>query len=446
MLNDRKPSFWVVVFAVVAVVMVGIAFFTTPPREDTVQQQDIKSNPPSVAPEGGFTTRYETVKIEFLTDMKGFKSTDQFTSTDLEIVAYIDATLTNSQTAVQANDMNNNHTNQYRIELSNDIGGYSCGLYYDTLYDKAYLVKDGGLYATGTDFARYIDALLENTKIITHIDDAAALKLFQAYGWTLDYKINTRPDKLNDIRELKRFQPNAYYFAYNNELSKEIGLDMSSYSNSPNINVDIYRIHESMPQEFYPIQNCRGMLVKKGDEIIGAFISAGRHSAFNACSLKANRFEKATGQTLDQWLARMIKADRIEERLSKLEPEEMIEEYFIALDQKNTIAAAYCISKKTLLENLTSNMLNEQLYNENISLPLTDAGIEAKSSFTNLKSANLLHIEPMDSSDKNTKIFRVTVDLQYHQALTVSNGQQLWDCYMVYESPQTGWKIEGFGH
>jgi len=79
----------------------------------------------------------------------------------------------------------------------------------------------------------------------------------------LDYQINAMENKLNDIKALSSFNPNAYYFAYNNELSKDIGLDMSEYSNTPNIEVEVYRIHESMPQEFYPIQNCRGIVVKK---------------------------------------------------------------------------------------------------------------------------------------------------------------------------------------
>ncbi|WP_399263614.1 DUF4829 domain-containing protein [Tepidimicrobium xylanilyticum] len=40
----------------------------------------------------------------------------------------------------------------------------------------------------------------------------------------------------------------------------------------------------------------------------------------------------------------------------------------------------------------------------------------------------------------------LVVDLQYRNELIASSGQQHWDCYMVYESPETGWKIEGFGH
>ena len=217
-------------------------------------------------------------------------------------------------------------------------------------------------------------------------------------------------------------------------------MDMSGYYNSANIDVEIYRINESMPQEFYPIQNCRGIVVKENGKIIGAFISAGRHSTFNACSLKGNSFEKAAGQTLDGWLAERVQGDTNDEKLSKLEPEQIIKEYFTALNEKDAQTAKGCISKNTLLGNLTSNMPNDELFNEGYGLLLTD------SDFSNLKSAKLIEAKLINEPDKNTKTFRITVDLQYDKVISIESGEQPWDCIMVYESPQTGWKIEGFRH
>ena len=444
-LNYRKPSFWTVVVSIITVIIVGIALVANPKQGDVIKLEDNVAESFSGIPKETYHTEYNRVKIEFFSDMMGFKSANKFESMDSKIVAYIDSTLRTNQTHAEEKDLNNNHTNQYRIKLSNDIGGYSCRLYYDTLYDKAYFEKDGGLYEVGTDFARYIDSFLENVNITVHIDDTDAMALFQKYGWTLDYKINAIKDMLNDISVLSDFNPNAYYFAYNNELSKDIDLDMNEYSNN-NISVDIYRVHESMPQEFYPIQDSRGIVVKNNDKIIGAFISTGRHSTFNACSLKGKSFEQVTDQTLYEWFAQKIKADSTEERLSKLKPEQVIMKYFMALDNKDKKTATYCISKKNLLGNLTSNILNKELFNKEIGLPLTDSGIRAKSSFDNLKSSKLLKVELFDEPDKNTKIFRVTVDLKYKKELTINGGEQYWDCRMVYESPQTGWKIEDFGH
>ncbi len=383
---------------------------------------------------------FDRVKITFPSGINGSKSADEFETTASKIVAYIDSTIRNRQPTEKVVDLNENYINQYTIQLSNSIGESSYGLYYDTLYNKAYIVGDGGLYETNTNFARYVDSLLENTDIKIAIDDTDAAALFKKYGWTLDYQISAMNDKLNNITVLTGFNPNAYYFAYNNVLSTDIGLDMSRYSNSANIDIEIYRIRESMPQEFYPIQNCRGIVVKENGKIIGAFISAGRHSTFIACSLKHNSFEKTAGQTLDGWLAERVQADTTDEKLSKLEPEQIIKEYFTALNEKDAQTAKSCISKKTLLGNLTSNMPNNELFNEGYGLLLTD------SDFSNLKSARFIKAKFINEPDKNTKTFRITVDLQYDKAISISSGEQPWDCSMVYESPQTGWKIEGFGH
>ncbi|HHX59433.1 MAG TPA: DUF4829 domain-containing protein [Epulopiscium sp.] len=461
MLNYKKPRFWVITTLLIIITLVGITLVTNPNVENTTQGKDDLSQGKnnltqdrddlvgslSHTPEAVYDREYDRVKIEFLSPMMGFNSTNEFETNDWLAVAYIDSTLKESVTPAQEDDLNNNHINQYSIELSNNIGGYGCLLYYDTLYDKAYLVKDGGLYEIGTDFARYIDSFMENTKIDFHLDDTDAVALFETYGWTIDYQINSMKDKLNNIKVLTGFDPNSYYFAYNNELSKDIGLDMSEYSETTDIDINIYRVHESMPQEFYPIQDGRGIVVKNNDKIIGAFISAGRHSTYNACSLKGNSFEKVTDLTLNEWFSKMIKVnDDTEKSLSKLEAEQVVAEYFMALDNKDAKTAGYCISKKALLGNLTSNMQNEALFNKEIVLPLTNVDIGAKSNFDNLKSAKLSNTELIDQPDQNTKIFRVSVDLQYKKEITMVSGQQDWNCQMVYESPQTGWKIEDFGH
>lgn len=392
-----------------------------------------------------YSSDYTRVRVEYLSELMGFKSANEFEATDSQTVAFIDSTLKTGVPLEGKKDLENNYTNRYRIELANELGGYSCGLYYDTLYDKAYIAMNGGLYEIGTDFARYINSLFEYASLSFNIEDAKAVELFKSYGWTLDYRINVLKNKLSaDI--LSGFKPRAYYFAYNNELSKDIGLDMSACSGPDGFDVEIYRIHESMPREFYPIQNARGIVVKSGGQISGAFISAGRHSTFSACSLKGHSFETVTGQTLDQWLADKVKADSGEEKLSQLEPEEIIEAYFTSLDKKDAGATAACLAKKALLENLTVNMANDQLYNEEISLPLARTYLGTQPGLASLKSAKLLKVEMRKEANDYEKTFRVDLDLQYHNQETMDKGEQTWDCSMVNESPQTGWKIVDFGH
>jgi len=41
-----------------------------------------------------------------------------------------------------------------------------------------------------------------------------------------------------------------------------------------------------------------------------------------------------TGKTFNEWLEEMVRPDEIEARLAKLTPEQVIEEYFTALDKR----------------------------------------------------------------------------------------------------------------
>lgn len=448
MFHYKKPAVWVSAGVVVILAVVSLALLIGKPEEKTAESLPEENTVTGSISEAVNTpqTSYNKVTIEFLSEFKGFKTADTVKITDYDTVARIDNEIRYSMAHSDKTSLKNNHTDEYTIKLSNEVGGYSAGLFYDTLYDKAYIVRDGSLFETETDFARYIDSLLENTSLSYLAEGNEAAALFKSYGWTLDYQIGTVKSKLIDINGLSAFTPNAYYFAYNNELSKDIGLDMSDDANNSDIDVDIYRIYESMPKEFHPIQNCRGIVVRSGGKIIGAFISAGRHSAFSACSLTGRRFETVTGQMLERWLADRIYADATEEGLSQMGPEQVIKAYFAALDKKDAKAAAYCVSRMIMMGNLTTNMPSNELFNPVIGLPLTDPVIGSQSSFDNLKSAALSDIRLISEPDDNERVFAVTVRLEYVQSVSVGSGEQGWDCYMIYESPQTGWKIKGFGH
>ena len=122
----------------------------------------------------------------------------------------------------------------------------------------------------------------------------------------------------------------------------------------------------------------------------------------------------------------------------------MIEEYFLALDKKDANAAQYYISKVALLDGLTTNMLNKELFNEDVILPLSGDNIGVKSRLSNLKSAKLIDIKLIDDSNTKIKIFDVTMDKKYIDE-GIYSMRSVLNCYMVYESPHR-LKIFEFGH
>lgn len=167
---------------------------------------------------------------------------------------------------------------------------------------------------------------------------------------------------------------------------------------------------------------------------------------FFACSLNGYGFEAVTGQKVDEWLEKKVIADETEKELSQLQPEQIIERYFNALDNGDYHIAGRCMSRRTQMKHLTSNMPDNQLFNESVFLPLAGAGFGDKGSGVpsyNLSSTELVSIEPINESK-----YKVIVNLQYRDDFLANNGsgEQFWECHMVYESPQTGWKIVEFGH
>lgn len=163
MLDYKKFSFWIITVSMVIVIIVGIVLITNPKQENSNEPEDILAESSAESKKVSYYTEFNKVKIEFLSGTIDFKSVNELETTDLKIVGFIDSTLQSSLIPAKENDFKNDHTNQYAIKLSNDIGEFSCKLYYDTLDDKAYIVKDGGIYEVGTDFVRYIDSLLEDT-------------------------------------------------------------------------------------------------------------------------------------------------------------------------------------------------------------------------------------------------------------------------------------------
>src|SRR5690606_11504438 len=113
--------------------------------------------------------------------------------------------------------------------------------------------------------------------------DKEVSQLFEKYNWTIDYKVNAIKEKLpSNFKHVAGEYPIKIYWAYNNELSKSIGLDFSNYLGNT-VEVEIYRLREPLAKYMKPRLNARGIVIKKDTKIIGAYIDAGRHESF-ACS------------------------------------------------------------------------------------------------------------------------------------------------------------------
>lgn len=306
---------------------------------------------------------------------------------------------------------------------------------YDTLYEVGYIEEDGRKVEPDYNFFRYIADLNEYTNPDTDIKQQV-IQLFGKYNWTVDYRINTLKEKLPESLKHKAGEyPVKIYWAYNNELSKQIGLDFTDYLGKEVV-VEIYRLRESLPEFMKPRRDARGIVIKYNDEIIGAYIDAGRHDSF-ACSLDRKSLKDITGKEWDVWIEDYIDfEDELEIKLSKMEPEDIIREYFKALDKHDIKMVWVCMTRKNLSQHLSTNMDNQYLFNKD----------EDKIDY-NINSAKLLEIKELKRFQNEPGVleYQVKVDFDFKKLITADDG--VWPRFVILkkESEKSGWRIDGVG-
>jgi hypothetical protein len=229
--------------------------------------------------------------------------------------------------------------------------------------------------------------------------------------------------------------PVKIYWAYNNELSKEIGLDFTNYLGK-DVVVEIYRLREPLPEFLEPRRDARGIVLKYNDEIVGAYIDAGRHDSF-ACSLDRKNLKEITGKEWDEWIADYIDyQDELEIKLSKMGPEDIIREYFRALDKHDIKMVWACMTRKNLSQELSINMNNNYLFNKN----------SDKIDY-NIKSAKLLEIKELKvfSDEPGMLEYQVEVKFDFKKPITSEDG--VWPRFVILkkETEKSGWRIDSIG-
>ncbi len=185
-----------------------------------------------------------------------------------------------------------------------------------------------------------------------------AQELLLKYGWTTTGRQATYRITLPQRFEHRPGEfPIPIYWAYNNELSKAIGLDLSPHLGQ-RVEVTVYELQEELPESLRPYTEARAVVVTHDGEIIGAWIDKGRHYAF-ACSLDRKPFEEIVGLDWSEWLVAsgVVNLDNpVEKELATLSPEEIIACYYQALDDHDDERAYACLTRRSLTDFLFTNM------------------------------------------------------------------------------------------
>lgn len=327
----------------------------------------------------------------------------------------------------------------YEIFLEDFSGNAKkLSLYYEDLESKAYLVQDGEVYEANEAPAFYMQSFFEQSRSSFPIQEDALL-LFQGFGWTIYDAIAKKSLEIGDMGAWKGFKPNALYFSYHNELSKDIGLDMSLLPPFSSVEAEIYRLYELLPQEFYPIRQGRGIVIRKDEKIVAAYISAGRHDSFNACSLRGKSFGQITGMQPQEWIAKHLVADEKDASLAEYTPEEVLAEYYASLGNKEAEEIVYYFSKAILLKDLSMNLEDGELYRSIDFVPLSSL-----SPLEEIASARLLEARSIGEVQENRKTYEISVEWKDKSGKTIEDEGMIVE--MIRESEVSGWKIESIGY
>jgi hypothetical protein len=189
-----------------------------------------------------------------------------------------------------------------------------------------------------------------------------------------------------------------------------------------------------------PRMDSRGIILKYDGKIVGAYIDAGRHSNF-ACSLDRKNLKDITNREWDNWVNDYINYNNeIEIKLSKMKPEEIIKQYYNAINKHDEKMQFACMTLQNVCDYLAMNMDNNLLINQDFNSAYAD-GVQ------NIKSAKFIDLQEanVSSNPRDTVEYAVTVDFKFKKEITSNNGKQTRFVILKKESEKSGWRIQGEG-
>ncbi|MGV8124860.1 MAG: DUF4830 domain-containing protein [Candidatus Xenobiia bacterium LiM19] len=307
------------------------------------------------------------------------------------------------------------------------------GFVYDSLYEIGYLTDNDALIDPGSNFFRYLYSL-ETYRSLSPEVDPSVLSLCAGEKWTVDYRTRSfevvlPSDTMHDAGE------NAVklYWAWSNDLSKDVGLDFSSLLGRK-VTVEVYRLMEQLPAEMEPYRDALAIVIRHEGKIAGAYIDGG-FGLDNCCSLKRASHKKVTGMGWEQWVDGHINyTDPVEKELAPLRPEEVIRRYYACLENHRSKEACALRTRSYMASQLFINKRHDVLYEEKLD-----------SFETCIRKVKLISVAPVppDPSLNGTLIFSTYADYKWKGEVYVHDGNHLRYLLIKNETPRSGWRIDG---
>lgn len=269
-----------------------------------------------------------------------------------------------------------------------------------------------------------------------------ARELLSGYGWTTTgWRATHRVTLPQGFEHRPGEFPIPIYWAYNNELSKAIGLDLSPYLRQ-RVEATVYELQEELPEFMRPYTKARAVVVTHRGKIIGAWIDKGRHHAF-ACSLDRKPFEEITGIDWSEWLVASGVVNlnsEVERELATLTPEEIIVRYYEALNDHDDERAYACLTRRSLTDFLFSNMGDLALYH-------ADYNADPYRQRVRSVRVNGIELLPVVGNPEGVAEYKVDIDVEYEpgRVFYESSGPHVRFVFLKEEVAGAGWRIISIG-
>jgi hypothetical protein len=337
--------------------------------------------------------------------------------------------------------------NRYSLSFQLRSGRWTRHLYlFDSHSSPAYIETTAGWFELSDHFNALISTLAAHPDASPKVDadDEAFLR---QHGWTALFPVDAFDVTIPPALKHRAGEyPVPIYWAYHNELSKSVGLDLTPFLGRP-VQVRRYRTVEPLPKAKTPGGHHEwgcAVIIRHDGRIVGAWMQYYGLS----CSVTGRWFDEVAG-SWDAWIPSLIDPDDPKERaLASLAPEELIRSYYLALERRDFAAAGSYLSRRELMKALFSSpapTVLAELYSPGFpaDFPWDVASNENTISAKVVAVTRLADLEV--GRFQGILVYRVELDLKVKRIIAIDSGRHSRYFFLVRETPTTGWRINGQG-
>lgn len=378
----------------------------------------------------------DTKKIEIYNNISQEKDYKPILISDKHIIDEI-LTYLNNITHFDRKDKNTNEVKlkNQSINFYNDDGKKQIINYtYDSIHNTGNIEYNNEKFNVPDDFFRLISSLEEFRPQYSKVPDDVN-ELFKKYNWTPSFLISSQQKTIpTNFKYSSEDTVEKIYWAYNIELSKDIGLDFSNLK-SKEITAEIYNLIEPLSNGLKEaLLSTRGIIIRYEGKIVGAYIDSGRHEG-KAISLKRHSFKEVTKEDLNTWIEDncIDKSNSLYREVSKLSNEDLIKMYIKSIKENNTKVLLTTMDVESKISTLFINLDNHKLFNDTkFEMNLPDY----------IDNDKIVYMEKMDLKENDKRCYNVIFG--GNDIMSDTGRGTFSDINIDVVNERGVWKVSGF--